>query len=225
MEKGWSKSEVSGMSMAVNHPCGPWSHENGKDWLKLWFSNSGPRPAAADSPRTCFPKSLGPTPRPMKSECLGVRTLVITVQPSRGFWCTLQSEKDWFKERVAWAQLQGWGRMRESCSFLRCEQRGRKGSRVGRGECLEKDEELVNVDCYRGWIGRSLGPAHQIWQIIDWWRCGYSSFRAGHLESSFQRIVEGRQCEDVGIRSFHYFCNKLSWEGEKERDGQRPGEF
>ena len=103
--------------------------------------------------------------------------------------------------------------------------RGRKESHVGRGECLEKDEELVNVDCYRGWIGRSLGPAHQIWHIIGWWRCGYSSFRAGHLESSFQRIVEGRQCEDVGIRSLHYFCNKLSWEGEKERDGQRPGEF
>lgn len=28
-------------------------------------------------------------------------------------------------------------------SFLRCEQTGRKGSRVGRGECLEKDERLV----------------------------------------------------------------------------------
>jgi len=28
-------------------------------------------------------------------------------------------------------------------SFLRCEQTGRKGSRVGRGKCLQKDEQLV----------------------------------------------------------------------------------
>lgn len=45
-----------------------------------------------------------------------------------------------------------------------------------------------------------------------------SGFGAVHPKANFQRVADGRGCEEVGIRKLDYFFNNLSWQGKKGRE-------